>query len=776
MAPETMVHRFCVPASDSYGFGILLWELCTLAKPFEHVTLSPQDFKKAVSVKGERPDARLLGSMSEGHNSHVHMKQIKALVTHCWAADWTSRPNFDNIVEVLQDVIHDRIGKHQYPRHHRHTATSDFSPPYEFSTTMVDDDLLESSAGLEQDSKRGRVSLRRENSGGNTLAALAGIARGIRRTVSNSNKHESQSNKIKTAITKVTTTMTSTPDEVVAARNTDGHKKSMGRRKSSRGGMTDLDDQSFLKSSPRPKSSPELLLSTTRSRQELRSSERLVEDDDASKHETGGRNATWGDAADTMDNQHTNNDSAISMKRKSKSTTVKSSRLASILGMNTTGSGTNTSKTTRDGVAAASSTENNNKNFMGRRKSSRGSLTDLNDHSSLRSSYKEGNKHPMGRRKSSKGSMTDLDHQSSLKSSSHPKSSPELLLSSTCSRQELQSSERLKEEECAVENETGGRNAAWGDAADPMDNKRKDNTSNTDLMKQKSNTTSSKSSRLASLLGIATPGSTTNTIKTTTKKSGDVAMAASSTENNSKTSMGRKKSSRGSLTDLNPQSLTSSSKRRSSSDRLVLSPSLSRQELLLSERLRLEYETDTNSDDQNATWGDAMVTLDKDKNRTTLMKRKTNSTSSKPNRLASILGIATPGSSGTSTSKTTRDGVAAGPAAAAAAAAISTENNIKNSMGRKKTSQGSLTTDLTHPSLSLSSSSSYRTSTPSLVTSPTPLKSKGLRPWERPIEEITLEHDQATLTKQKSNATTSKSNRLANILGITSNGGSANRK
>ena len=102
MAPETMLQSFCSPASDAYGFGILLWELCTLIKPFDKVTATPRDFRKAVAVNGLRPNVRVLGT---GNNGHVHMKVVRALMESCWATDWQARPDFGIIVEVLEKLV-----------------------------------------------------------------------------------------------------------------------------------------------------------------------------------------------------------------------------------------------------------------------------------------------------------------------------------------------------------------------------------------------------------------------------------------------------------------------------------------------------------------------------------------------------------------------------------------------------------------------------------------------------------------------------------------------
>jgi serine/threonine protein kinase len=91
MAPETMVYHICTPASDVFAFAILLWEVCTLQKPYETIK-KPAEFKKNVAVGNVRPNIRPLN----------HLPSIATLIQECWASDWKKRPTFVQVCEKLE--------------------------------------------------------------------------------------------------------------------------------------------------------------------------------------------------------------------------------------------------------------------------------------------------------------------------------------------------------------------------------------------------------------------------------------------------------------------------------------------------------------------------------------------------------------------------------------------------------------------------------------------------------------------------------------------------
>jgi serine/threonine protein kinase len=91
MAPETMMHHFCTPASDVFAFAILLWEVCTLQKPYETIK-KPGEFKKNVAIGNVRPNIRPLN----------HLTNIADVIQECWASDWKERPTFVQVRQKLE--------------------------------------------------------------------------------------------------------------------------------------------------------------------------------------------------------------------------------------------------------------------------------------------------------------------------------------------------------------------------------------------------------------------------------------------------------------------------------------------------------------------------------------------------------------------------------------------------------------------------------------------------------------------------------------------------
>lgn len=94
MAPELLLEGRASRASDVYAYGILLWEMLTGQRAFNGTPIAL--LAHSVARKGARPswpeDARLC-------------KPLVALVEKCWAADVSSRPCFNVIILVLEDLL-----------------------------------------------------------------------------------------------------------------------------------------------------------------------------------------------------------------------------------------------------------------------------------------------------------------------------------------------------------------------------------------------------------------------------------------------------------------------------------------------------------------------------------------------------------------------------------------------------------------------------------------------------------------------------------------------
>lgn len=92
MAPEIakyMPYNFLV---DAYSFGILLWEIITLQKPFDK--LDANAHSERVVYGNERPKLNLLWWDS----SHT----LQDLIKCCWSEKCNERPNFGEILEILR--------------------------------------------------------------------------------------------------------------------------------------------------------------------------------------------------------------------------------------------------------------------------------------------------------------------------------------------------------------------------------------------------------------------------------------------------------------------------------------------------------------------------------------------------------------------------------------------------------------------------------------------------------------------------------------------------
>jgi len=96
MAPEVAKEMPYNKSVDSYSFGIMLHEILSVEKPFQGY--SNGKHMSLVVIGGERP------SMDSRHTSFWPMN-LQWLMKRCWSPVPTNRPDFDSIVQTLQDVI-----------------------------------------------------------------------------------------------------------------------------------------------------------------------------------------------------------------------------------------------------------------------------------------------------------------------------------------------------------------------------------------------------------------------------------------------------------------------------------------------------------------------------------------------------------------------------------------------------------------------------------------------------------------------------------------------
>ncbi|XP_030467848.1 serine/threonine-protein kinase STY17-like isoform X2 [Syzygium oleosum] len=91
MAPEVIEHRQYDNKADIFSFGIVLWELLTGELPYANLT--PLQAAIGVVQKGLRP------SIPKGTNP-----LLVELLQRCWERDPKRRPNFSDILEILQQI------------------------------------------------------------------------------------------------------------------------------------------------------------------------------------------------------------------------------------------------------------------------------------------------------------------------------------------------------------------------------------------------------------------------------------------------------------------------------------------------------------------------------------------------------------------------------------------------------------------------------------------------------------------------------------------------
>jgi len=104
MAPENALETgYSLPA-DVYSFGILMWEICALNKPFTSIKTA-EEFETLVCIEGKRPTV-----------SPRWPQPIKKLMKDCWSSDPAARPLMSDVVATLSLSATTKDDKKKTPR------------------------------------------------------------------------------------------------------------------------------------------------------------------------------------------------------------------------------------------------------------------------------------------------------------------------------------------------------------------------------------------------------------------------------------------------------------------------------------------------------------------------------------------------------------------------------------------------------------------------------------------------------------------------------------
>lgn len=106
MSPEMARRTKCDFSSDVYSFALLVWEICTLEKPFEEIK-SRACLKQKVVHERHRPSLK-----------KIVIKGLRPLLEQAWQDDPLERPSISAFREQLENIVQDaREATKQSPVH-----------------------------------------------------------------------------------------------------------------------------------------------------------------------------------------------------------------------------------------------------------------------------------------------------------------------------------------------------------------------------------------------------------------------------------------------------------------------------------------------------------------------------------------------------------------------------------------------------------------------------------------------------------------------------------
>jgi hypothetical protein len=104
MAPEMALGLGFDVTADVYSFGVVLWELSSLQKPYEQFKMR-RGFRRNRLRYSFRPSLASIPCLS-----------LQKLITECWSFRPSDRPDFRQILTILEAVSLDLLGRRSaYP-------------------------------------------------------------------------------------------------------------------------------------------------------------------------------------------------------------------------------------------------------------------------------------------------------------------------------------------------------------------------------------------------------------------------------------------------------------------------------------------------------------------------------------------------------------------------------------------------------------------------------------------------------------------------------------
>lgn len=94
MAPEVISNKPYSLKADVYSYGVVLWEICARDIPYKN--LHPMAIPLKVVQSHERPNMSVIPSTCP--------EKMKALIVQCWQFEPMRRPNFEEVLDVLESI------------------------------------------------------------------------------------------------------------------------------------------------------------------------------------------------------------------------------------------------------------------------------------------------------------------------------------------------------------------------------------------------------------------------------------------------------------------------------------------------------------------------------------------------------------------------------------------------------------------------------------------------------------------------------------------------